>query len=70
MRYADHFLITEAWRKVEAFERAAEREQLLNLYRASRTNPWRPRAARFLLRLAERLEPSLEPVARASTDGC
>lgn len=60
MRYPDYFLISEAWLKAERFERAVQREQLLNLYRTSRTNPWRHRAARFLLSLARRLEPSLE----------
>lgn len=60
MRYPDYFLINEAWLKAERFERAAQTEQLLNLYRASRTNPWRHRAARFLLKLAEQLEPCLK----------
>lgn len=60
MRYPDYFLINEAWMKAERFERAVQREQLLNLYRTSRTNPWRYRAARFLLKLAERLEPGLK----------
>jgi hypothetical protein len=60
VRYPDLFLINEAWMKAERFERAVQREQLLNLYRASKADSWRYRAARFLLKLAERLEPSLK----------
>lgn len=46
--------------KAERVERAAQTEQLPNLYRASRTNPWRHYAARFLLKLVARLEPGLK----------
>lgn len=60
MRYPDYFLINEAWLKAERFERAVRAEQLLNLYRASKADSWRHRAARFLLKLAEQLEPRLK----------
>lgn len=59
MNYPDFFVISEAWRKAEAFARAAQREHLLSIYRASRTGSRRRRAAQLLLKLARRLDPSL-----------
>ena len=73
MRHPDHFLINEAWMKAERFERAVQTERLLNLYRASRTNPWRHYAARLLQKVATRLDLSLTPAkqqVRARPDGC
>lgn len=55
MNYPDFFMINEAWRKAEAFARAAQREHLLSVYRASRTGSRRRRAAQPLPKLAGRL---------------
>lgn len=60
MHQSDHFLITEAWRKFEALQQEARENQLLTHFRKTQPRPWRTSLARFLLRLAERLEPSLE----------
>ncbi len=59
MRYADHFLITEAQRKAERFEVELGRAQLLA--QAPRGKSWRYRTAELLLQSAARLEPRLEP---------
>lgn len=57
---ADHFLITEAWRRVEQFQSEADREQLLAVYRESKVVPWRYSVAHFLIRLALLFDPGLE----------
>lgn len=69
MNNPDFFVISEAWRKPEAFARAAQRGQLLSVYRASRTESRRRRAVQLLLELARRLDPGLKP-ARAQLEGC
>ena len=70
MRYSDHFLITEAWRRAEQFEREARCEQLLARYRKARTASWQRRLARLLVRLAGWLEPQPKlPPKEACTNG-
>ena len=56
---ADHFLITEAWRRVEQFQSEVDREQVLALYRKSQSVPWRYSVARFLIWLALQFDSGL-----------
>lgn len=67
MHHSDHFLITEAWRKVEQFQWEALRDQLLTLYREAKPGSWRYAVAQFLVDLALRLDPRLEPSLRPPT---
>ena len=70
MRQTDHFLITEAWRKVERFEAEVRSGRLLADYRRARTGLWRQRAARLLVTLARRLEPKPNPLPNEPCRDC
>ncbi len=58
MRYPEHPLITEAWRRVAQFEGEVERARVLK-DRPSKPSRLHHRSALVLMWLAARLDPSL-----------
>ncbi len=69
-RQADHFLITEAWHKVERFEAEVRSGHLLADYRSARALGWRQRSAHLLMNLARRLEPKPNPLPNDAHPDC
>ncbi len=70
MRYSDHPLITEAWRRAEQFEQEARQEGLLAQVQAANVVSWRHRAARLLVKLAGWLEPKPNPLPNDAHPDC